>query len=336
MLGTGCLAAPAFVLPSCRQRSSPAGSQSSVARQIDEVTTKGVAGLIVHEVARAQGYFEQFQFNPKLLLVSDGGKCIAALLSGAAKICIYSGFNQLTPAIEKGAKIKILAGALNLPSLALYSGNPSVKIVRDLERKSIGVGSVGSVLHMMTVLLLKKKGVNVDSVTFRNVGSNADVFKAVVAKTVDAGLSDVDVFDQQSKYGVHALPDGMLWKEIPEYTNQGTYAPDAAIRQDRDILVRVLAAYAKAYRFISGPESQEVFARARAKATGSDDAQQALTEWRWIQSSQPYAVNLTLSDERINLVQRLNVEFKNQTHVLPIDAVADMSLANDALKLLQT
>ena len=79
------------------------------------------------------------------------------------------------------------------------------------------------------VLLLRKAGVNSTDVTFRNVGSNADIFKAVVSKTVDAGLSDVDVFDQQARYGVHALPDGLLWKQIPEYTNQASYASDSAI-----------------------------------------------------------------------------------------------------------
>jgi hypothetical protein len=99
--------------------------------------------------------------------------------------------------------------------------------------------------------------------------------------------------------------------------------------------VRVLAGYAKAYRFVSSPESQDAFVTARQKATGVNDTQQALTQWRWIQASQPYAVDLILSDERINLVQRINIEFENQSRILPIASVADMSLANDALKLLK-
>jgi ABC-type nitrate/sulfonate/bicarbonate transport system substrate-binding protein len=308
--------------------------QSAAGHGIDIVMTSGNSGLTVHEVARAQGYFEQFNVVPNVLQVSDGGKCVAALLSGSAKICIKSGFNQLLPAIEKGAKIKILAGALNLPSLAVYSGNPNVRSVKDLEGKSIGVGSLGSVVQMMTVLLLQKKGVNVDKVTFRNVGSNADIFKAVVAKTVDAGLSDVEVFDEQDKYGVHALPDGLLWKEIPEYTNQGSYATDSTIQQDRDILVRLLAAYAKAYRFVSSSASKDIFIKAHEKVTGTNVIQEGLTQWNWIQANQPYAVNLVLSDERINMVQKVNLEFKNQTQILPFNSVADMSLAQDALKLL--
>jgi ABC-type nitrate/sulfonate/bicarbonate transport system substrate-binding protein len=328
VLGTGCLAASALTLPSCSPKPLSAG-------EIDIVMTAGVSGLVVHEVARAEGFFDQFSVAPKVLVVSDGSKCVAALLSGAARICMWSGFNQLTPAIEKGARIKILAGALNLASMALYSGNPAVKTVQDLKGKVIGIGSLGSVLHQMSVLVLRKKGVSPGDVSFRNVGSSADIFKAVAAKAVDAGLSDVDVFDQQGKYGIHALPDGLLWKEIPEYTNQGTYATDTAIQQNRDMLVRVLAAYAKAYRFVSVPESRDAFVKARAKVATGSDTQQALTQWRWIQANQPYAMNLTLSDERINFIQKLNVEFKNQNNVLPIASVADMSLATDALKLIE-
>jgi ABC-type nitrate/sulfonate/bicarbonate transport system substrate-binding protein len=232
--------------------------------------------------------------------------------------------------------LKIIAGALNLPSLAMFSGNPEVKTVHDLEGKSVGIGSIGSVVHIMSVLLLERKGVDISKVIFRNVGSSADILKAVSAKTVDGGLADVAVFDEQSRFGVHSLPDGLLWKEIPEYTNQGTYAPDSAIQQDRDLLVRTLAAYASAYRFVSSPQSHDAFFKARAIVTGTNDARQAQTEWNWIQSTQPYAVNLQLSDERINFVQQVNLEFKNQTRVLPVAEVADMSIADDALKLLKS
>jgi len=313
----------------------PVIARTAPNRLVDVVMTQGVSGLTMHEVARAQGFFDEFNFQPKVIQVSDGMKCVAALISGDAKICMWSGFNQVTPAIERGAKIKILAGALNLPSLAMYSAKPEIRKVSDLEGKSVGVGSLGSVLHQMTVVLLKKKGVNVDKVRFRNVGSNAEIVRSVSAKTVDAGLSDVDVFDQQKKFGIHVLPDGMLWKEIPEYTNQGTYASDDAIREDRDTLVRVLAAYGKAYRFVSGPNSKAAFLKARQKLTGISDPTQATTQWNWIQRNQPYALNLVLSDEQINVVQRVNLEFKAQRRVLPVANVADMSLAKDALKLLK-
>jgi ABC-type nitrate/sulfonate/bicarbonate transport system substrate-binding protein len=317
------------------QSSAPIASVAPGAVQkVPIVMTQGVSGLTVHEVARAKGFFTEFGVDPEVLLVSDGGKCIAALLSGSAKMCAFSGFNQLTPAIERGADIKILAGALNIASLAMYSGKDEIKTVADLKGKSLGIGAAGSVLHQMTVLLLRKKGVDPASVTFRNVGSNADVFKAVSAKTVDAGLSDVDVFDRQAEYGVHALPDGLLWKEIPEYTNQGSYATNKAIAEERDLLVRILAAYAKAYRYVSSPESQADFVAARKTILGTDEGEHALTQWKWIQDTQPYAKDLVLSDERINFVQQLNIDFKIQKTIMPIAKVADMTLAQDAIKRL--
>ena len=59
-----------------------------------------------------------------------------------------------------------------------------------------------------------------------------------------------------------------------------------------------------------------------------------MSQWTWIQRNQPYDKNLVLSDQQIDYVQQVNVEFKAQKKVLPISQVADMSLANDAIKLL--
>ena len=326
-LGVGLGAASAVALGGRAFGAGPA-------QKVKVVMTQGLTGLAVQEIAQSQGYFAQFNVEPEVLLVSDGGKCVAALVSGASQLCAWSGFNQVTPAIERGAAVKILAGSLNLPSLSMYSAEPEVRKIADLQGKTIGIGAPGAVLHQMVTLLLQKKGVDPAKVLFRNVGSNADILKAVSAKSVDAGPSDVAVFDQQQKFGVHNLTDGMLWTEIPEYTNQASYASQQAIRQDRDLLVRTLAAYGKAYRFISGPGSREAYVRAWRKVSGAADIQQAVTQWNWIQKFQPYATGLTLSDARMNLVQNLNLQFKVQRQVLPISAIADMSLARDALKLL--
>lgn len=322
-LGAAAIVAPRSVL-----------GQSSNPAKITVVMTQGVSGLALHQLAKDKGFFEEFNVVPEVTLVSDGAKCVSALLSGASEICMWSGFNQVVPAIAKGAQIKILAGALNVPSLAVYSRRPEIKTLADVQGKVMGIGAPGSVLHQMIVYMMAKQGLNPDTVTFRNVGSNADIFKAVVAGTVDAGPSDVDVFDQQQQFGVHALARGLLWSEIPEYTNQASYASDAAIRNNRTNLAKILAAYAKAYRYVCSPESRDDFIKARQTVTGESNTPHALSQWTWIQKYQPYATGLTLSDDQINLVQKLNVQFKSQTELLSIASVADMSVAKDALKLL--
>ena len=296
--------------------------------------TAAASGLAVHEIAQSQGFFREFRISPEVLVVADGGKCVAALVSEAAEICIWSGFNQVIPAIGQGAKLKILAGALNLATLAMYSSRPDIRNVADLRGKVIGIGASGAVVDQMTVLLLEKKGLTADSVRFRNVGSNDDILKAVMAGTVDGGLGDVDVMGQQQRLGIHVLPDGMLWKEIPEYTNQASYASGAAIRSDRETLVRVLAAYAKAYRFVSEPDSRDAYIRAWQKVSGSSDPRKPLAEWNWIQQYHPYDLGLVLTDRQIDFVQRANVKFGVQRRILPIPEIADMSLATAALRRL--
>jgi len=311
-------------------------SRHPSASPVGVVLTNGISGLVVQELARSMGYLADLAVKRKLLVVSDGSKCVAALVSGASEISVGTGFNQVPAAIANGAGLRIVAGALSLCPLAMFSGKTTIRSVTDLSGKTIGIGPLGAVVHQMTVLLLKKKGVAVDGVLFRNVGSASDIFKAVAAGTVDAGLADVDVFDQQAQYGVHTLSGGLLWKEIPEYTNQATYASEEAIQNDRRNLVGFLAAIAQVYRFISSPDSKVAYQRAWQIVSGKSDSTQALTQWNWIQQNRPYDTDLELSDERINFVQRTNLEFGVQKAVLPVSQIADMSLAQEALRLLNT
>jgi len=160
----------------------------------------------------------------------------------------------------------------------------------------------------------------------------APTCSAVAAKRVDAGPSLVDVFGEQAKYGVHAVAE--LWKELPEFTYQGSYASDQAIAQKRDLLVRTLAAHARLYRFISGPDSKDAFMRAYAAAIKQADPAQAEMQWSFAQQAGAYATGLVLSEERLHYMQELNVETGVQKSVLPFERVADMSLAQDAIKLL--
>jgi hypothetical protein len=43
--------------------------------------------------------------------VSDGAQAAKALLDGAGDICMLAGFGPVLPAIEGGAKLKVVAGA---------------------------------------------------------------------------------------------------------------------------------------------------------------------------------------------------------------------------------
>ena len=302
---------------------------------VNMVSTRGNATVTLEEAMREKGYLADVGVKYSLVNVADGAKLLGALLSGESDICMFSGFSQVLVAIEKGAPIKILAGALLKPEHAFYSGRPDIVSIADLKGKTVGTGSVGALLHEMTVAILLKKGVDINSVKFVNIGSAPDVFRAVAAKSVDAGIGEVDVYNEVAKYGVHVLKGGDLWRELPHFTFQASYASTAAITKKRDALVRVLAAYARLYRFLEQPGSEKTYIAAQKKALGRTDKKAAETQWSFFAKNKIYATDLILSPARVDYIQKLNVRLGVQKKIMPYDQVVDVSLAQEALKLIR-
>jgi ABC-type nitrate/sulfonate/bicarbonate transport system substrate-binding protein len=305
------------------------------ARPVKIANASGSNGLTMQEVLKQQGFLEEFGLQPEVLNIGDGAKIAAGVIGGEVDVSMMSGFAQIFPAIQRGAKLKVLAGAGMLPWLAVFTSKLEIRTLKDLEGKTVGTGSVGALLHQMMMALLRKNNVEVDKVRFVNIGGSVDVFRAVVVGTVDAGLGELSIIDQQAEFKVRMVEHGNLAVELPEFTYQGTWTSDQMIQRKRDTIVRTMAAYAKLYRFVQSPDSKDSFVRAKKSLFPNGSEKEALTQWNFIQTYKPFAVDLVLNEERLNYLQRLNIELNSQTRVLPFDLIADMSLARDALALLK-
>ena len=295
----------------------------------------GNLNLAVQELLRQQGYMEEFGLEPTFLNVADGAKILGGLLSGDLDSSMMSGFGQVFPAIEKGAKLKIIAATSLAPALALFTSKPDIKSLRDLEGRVVGTGSLGALLHQLVVALLQKNGVDVSKVRFVNIGASGDVFRAATMGTVDAGTGEAAILEDMSPYTVRLIPGGNMTTELSEYTYQAAWTTDRMIETKRDILVRSLAAQAKLYRFLHSPESREPFLKARAKVLPTSPHSEAVAQWNYIQHYKSYATDLVMSEERLRYMQQLNVDLKSQSAVMPLSRVADMSLAKEAITLLE-
>ena len=311
------------------------GARAQEKLKIKIVNTQGNATVTLQELMRRKGYLQQFGIEPQITYVSDGSKLMGSLLSGENDICMFSGFGQVLTAIEKGAKLRIVAGAVQKPEHAFYTKRPEIRTVKDLAGKTIGTGSVGALLHAMSISLMRKYGVDTTGVRFVNIGSSVDVFRAVAAGTVDAGIAEIDVYDQQAKYGVHVIQEGDLWKELPDFTFQASYASERAISQNRAAIIGTLAAYAKLYRYLLTPESKNDFIEAQTAALGRADPAAAEWQWRFFRDTQVYASDLVLSPERVKWMQELNFSLDVQKKILPYESVVDPTVARDALALLK-
>ena len=319
----------------CRRTPAATPVRASPER-VNIVATAGTTQLVLSALMAEMGYFAEFGLAPNTINVADGNKVVAALISGAADLCPTSGFTQVLAAIGRGAALKILAGGAIKNFYAVFSGNPAVRTLKDLEGRAVGVGALGSQLHQTMIALFRKYGVDSSKVKFANVGASTDVYRAVQARVVDAGAAEIwlQSGSGQGGSGLHILENGRLFESLPEFVNQAAFATEPTIARKREIIVRTLAAYARAYRFIMSGDSQAAFVAASARALGRNDAESARSQWRFYREIQPFAADLVLPEERVRYMQELNVTTGSQSALMPYTKVADMSLAREALKLL--
>lgn len=320
-------AATAFMLSGCARRSGGSPGQVNIG------TTEGL-NLTMMQLLRQQGFLKLFDIDASVIALADGTRALGGIYSGSIDVVPMSGFGQVFPAIERGANLTIINAATLTPLLALFSAKPEVRGLKDFEGKVVGVGSLGSLDYMLTVTLLRKYSVNIDSVHFVNIGSNIDTFKAVMAGTVDAGMGPASYVDDAAAYNVHAIEHGDMSAELKDFTYQAGWTSKRVIAARREELVRVLAAYAKLFRFIEQPSARDAFLAASKMVFPNSPDREHIDEWNFLQKTKPFALDLGLSRERTRYVQQINVDFHIQKQVLPFDRVVDMSLARDALKLL--
>ncbi len=303
----------------------------AVARAADTVNiinTGANDSFALQSLIRDRKYFERLGIADNTQNVSDGVKLMASVVNGTSDIAILTGFSQVFTAIENGAQIKLVGSAILPVSFSMYTADSTVKTIKDLEGKTIGTGAIGALLYTSTAAVLRKNGVDLNRVTFVNIGSSSDIFKAVAAKKVDAGGAQHEFSRTAAQLGVRMI--GEYAKEIPQFSNQGAFSPTKAIAEKRDLLVRTLAAYGRAYRYVDGPASKADWIKAYAEGVGPDTETLATDLWDWMQATKAYNVAIVLSPERINYMQELNVALGVQRAVLPLDRVADMSIARDA------
>ena len=322
----GAAAGVAFFPGRARAASFPPG-------EVNIINTGANDSFALQALIKDQKYLEEFNLTVNQQNVSDGIKLTAAIVTNSADIGILTGFSQVFPAIENGAPLKIIGGAMQQPDFVVATGNPDVKSLKDLEGKTVGTGAVGALVYAAMAAMLKKHNVDLNKVTFVNIGSSSDVFKAIVAKKVDAGPVQHDFAKLAIQSNLRLIADAL--KEIPQFANQGTFTSDRAIVQKRDVLVRTLAAYGRSYRFVNSAGSEAAYVKAYVEGVGPGAEEAGRDRWTWIQSVQGYDNAIAMTAARINYMQQLNVALGVQKAVLPLEQVADMSLARDAVKLLR-
>jgi ABC-type nitrate/sulfonate/bicarbonate transport system substrate-binding protein len=292
-------------------------------------SNQGVENASLQRLMFERGFFRELSIDARLVESSTVSGPMIAVQNGEADLCMISAFPGVLPAIAQGAPLRLVGSAMRLPALALYSARPNLRRLADLPGCRIGVGPKHGLLHILMLALLHKHNLPAAAIRFVNAGSNAQVLTAVARGDVDAGLSGTAGLSELAR--LHVLDDGRLWRELPEYTYQTSFASLDALQRKPEAIARGLAAYVRMFRFLSAPSSLNDYLIARG---GRASAAEAKAVWRFIQDVQPYALDVGLPPERVAYLQALNAKIGLQQRVLAFEDVADMAPARAARALI--
>lgn len=293
------------------------------------ITIEGFPDNVWWRMGREMGFFDEFGIDINVEGVNGGNQVIAALVGGEVDFADQSPSTMLTVAAQDSS-VKSIGGSR--PGLTyVVAAQSHINSLKDIEGKSMGIGAARALVDQISRFMLKKHGVDAEKVTFASVGGTSAIYLAVVAGKIDAGLSDIAALAIAERDGVKILAN--VWQEIPGFLRGAFWVTNANIQQKGELYSRMMAAYAKTYRYATSPESKDLFVKIAKEDFGVDD-DQAVFQWEFIQQNpDTLARNLELSPDGIRQAQELNVEVGNQTSVLPYEQVTDLSLQKRALEL---
>jgi NitT/TauT family transport system substrate-binding protein len=144
--------------------------------------------VVPYEIARSAGSFKNHGLDVELVYTRGGSAAMNALVGGAVDYAATA-LDVAIQAYAKGAEIRRFAVTGRLPLFALVTAPKTaatIKSVKDLEGKTVGVSALGNADHALLLYLLKEAKADAAKVQFATLGVN--LLEALRQGQVDAGL----------------------------------------------------------------------------------------------------------------------------------------------------
>jgi ABC-type nitrate/sulfonate/bicarbonate transport system substrate-binding protein len=214
-----------------------AWGQTSV--RINWTAVTGAQGGMM--VAKQEALFKKNGLDVELIHIASSSRGIQAILAGEIAFSFMDGSNA-AQATLKGANILLVAGATNRQVFSLMA-KPEFKRITDLRGKKIGITRIGSSTHTSALYALGSAGLKPSDYQILPLVEVPNIYTALVAGQVDAGVMSPPTNGRAKKAGFVELMN--LAKEGPEYVSVAVGASRAYIKANEDIVRRVVRSYAE-------------------------------------------------------------------------------------------
>jgi NitT/TauT family transport system substrate-binding protein len=212
-------------------------------------------GLMPSYIAKDEGIFEKHGLDVDLVLLTNQGAVMSALIGGTAQIVTPSAL-AVIQANDAGLDTVFVASSAMSPS-ASHTGvfvkkDSDLHGARDLIGRKVGVPSLNTLIHVMARRWLKEQGVDYNQVNFAEVGFQqmADVLSSGV---LDAVYAIEPYYNRVAEVG---YPIGDPDATLPKRTLTSVYATTREWAEAHPATIRAFRqSLGDAIAFIAGNEA---------------------------------------------------------------------------------
>jgi NitT/TauT family transport system substrate-binding protein len=232
-------------------------------------------------LAKHLGEYEKAGLNAELVDFKGGSQALTAVLGGSADV-VSGYFDHCVNLAAKNQHMQAFIVYDRYPGLVLVvapKNAGSIKSVKDLAGKRIGVSAPGSSTHYFVNVLLKKNGVDAGGVGIIGIGLGATAIAAMEQGSVDAAVMlDPAVTLLQGKFkDLRILSDTRTQKDTidvfgGEYPGGALYTRADWITKHPKETQALTNAIVNTLKWIHSHTPEEIMAKMPEELVGADKA----------------------------------------------------------------
>jgi NitT/TauT family transport system substrate-binding protein len=227
-----------------------------------ETITIGIAGenfsFLPFRIAQERGFYKKHGLNVQHVRIPGANVAISALVSGNLDYGTHYQVTMLWGARGLGTRAIFSTASRQMFSLVVQ---PGIQSVKDLKGKLVGIPTIGSLGHKITVRVLRKLGIDPDKdVRMLAVGGDASRSQQLRGKQIDATMINPPLSIMMRKEGFNLLLQAGDYVEVP-LTGVGTTTKK--LKENPEQVKRLLRALYEGLRFVrtNRQDTIEVFSQ---------------------------------------------------------------------------
>jgi NitT/TauT family transport system substrate-binding protein len=284
-------------------------------------------------VAEQQGFFKKHGVNVTLRPFDSGAAAARGVASGNIQLSMSPSPLVVTMVSNNPDAGLTMIYGYERPDWLIGSLDGSIAKCEDIKGKPVGVDSLGGARSIALNVMLRQ--CNLTAQDTQQVPLSANVLTAMISGQIPLGvlhIDDVPIIERESKKKVMKIVDINDVAKINHYLS--LVATKKTIADKRADLVKIVAAFIEAERFIRDPKNIDAVAKAAAPTSRNEaDAKWAIEQYVKMEF---WPREHGLKKENIEAITATQKKVGNiKGDPVPYGNVVDLSIYEEALKLVK-